>query len=111
MVKLYLDEDVHKKIALSLRLRGYDVISAHELHNHGLHDYEQLQYAISEQRAIFTFNVGDFDKLHKKYIQSGKEHFGILLSRQIPFSETLKRLTHFLFTHTAQEVKDNLFWI
>ena len=28
MIKLYLDEDVHKKIALSLRLKGYDVISA-----------------------------------------------------------------------------------
>lgn len=26
MIKLYLDEDVHKKIALFLRLKGYDHI-------------------------------------------------------------------------------------
>lgn len=26
MIKLYPDEDVHKKIALSLRLKGYDTI-------------------------------------------------------------------------------------
>jgi len=51
MIKLYLDEDVHKKIALSLRLKGYDVISAHEVKNQGLPDYKQLQYAISEQRV------------------------------------------------------------
>jgi len=111
MIKLYLDEDVHKKIALSLRLKGYNVISAHEVQNQGISDYKQLQYAISEQRAIFTFNVGDFDRLHKEYMQSGKEHFGILLSKQIPFSDTLKRLIHFLFTHSSREVKNNLFWI
>jgi uncharacterized protein with PIN domain len=111
MIKLYLDEDVHKKIALSLRLKGYDVISAHEVQNQGLPDYKQLQYALSEQRAIFTFNVGDFNRLHKEYMQSGKEHFGILLSRQIPFKDTIKHLTQFLFTHSAKEVKNNLFWI
>jgi uncharacterized protein with PIN domain len=31
MIKLYLDEDVHKKTATALRLKGYDVISAHEV--------------------------------------------------------------------------------
>ena len=111
MIKLYLDEDVHKKIALSLRLKGYDVISAHEAQNQGLPDYKQLQYAISEQRSIFSFNVSDFDRLHKEYMQSRKEHFGILLSKQIPFSDTLKRLTQFLFTHSAKEIRNNLFWI
>ncbi len=111
MTKLYLDEDVHKKIALYLRIKGYDVVSAHEVKNQGLPDYRQLQYAISEQRAIFTFNVGDFDRLHKEYMESGKEHFGILLSKQMPFSETLKRMTQFLFTHSSKEIKNNLFWI
>ena len=111
MIKLYLDEDVHKKIALALRLKGYNVISAHEIKKQGITDYNQLDNAISEQRAIFTFNIGDFQKLHKKYLDAGKEHFGILLSKQIPFGETLNRLTKFLFTHTPTELKNNLFWI
>ncbi len=76
MVRLCFDEDVHKKIALALRLRGYDVISVHEVKNQGIPDYTQLEYAVSEQRAIFTFNIGDFQRLHKGYIESGKEHFG-----------------------------------
>ena len=111
MIRLYLDEDVHKKIALSLRLKGYDVISAHEVQHQGIADYKQLQYAISQQRAIFTFNVGDFNRLHKEYVQSGNEHCGIILSKQIPISETFKRLAKFLFTHTDKETKNNLFWI
>ena len=111
MIKLYLDEDVHKKVALSLRLKGYDVVSAHEVQNQSLPDYKQLQYAISEQRAIFTFNIGDFDRLHKEYAQSEKEHFGIILSKQITFSDTLKRLIQFLSTHSSKEIENNLFWI
>ena len=111
MIRLYLDEDVHKKTALSLRLKSYDVISAHEVGNQGIPDYKQLHYAISQQRAIFTFNVGDFSRLHKEYAQSGKEHYGIILSKQIPFSETFKRLTQFLFNHTDKDTKNNLFWI
>jgi uncharacterized protein with PIN domain len=111
MIKLYLDEDVHKKIAFSLRLKGYDVVSAHEVQNQSLPDYQQLQYAISEQRAIFTFNVADFDRLHREYTQKGKEHFGIILSKQISFSKTLQRLTQFLSTDFSKDIRNNLFWL
>jgi|SRR4030042_2607141 uncharacterized protein with PIN domain len=111
MIKLYLDEDVHKKIAVALRLKGYDVVSAHEVQKQSLSDYQQLEYAVSEQRAIFTFNAGDFDRLHKEYIKSGKNHFGILLSKQIPIGETINRLTKFLFAHSKEEIRNNIFWI
>jgi len=39
--------------------------------------------------------VGDFNRLHKEYAVTDKRHFGILLSKQIPFGETVKRLTKF----------------
>jgi len=111
MIKLYLDEDVHKIAASSLRIKGYDVISAHDVSNWGLSDIEQLEYAVSEKRAIFTFNAGDFDKMHKAYIENEKEHYGIILSKQIPLSETNSRLIHFLFNTSAQQIKNNLLWL
>ncbi len=111
MIKLYLDEDVHKKIATALRLKGYDVISAHEAQKHSLSDYQQLEYAIDEGRAIFTFNVGDFNRLHKEHIKSRKNHFGILLSRQIPIGDTIKQLVKFLYAHSSVETRNNIFWI
>lgn len=111
MIKLYLDEDVHKKAAIALRARGYDVISAHEVQNWGISDFQQLEYAISQGRAIFTFNKGDFTRLHKECIQRGKSHFGILLSKQIPLNECNIRLTRFLYEHTSKEVKNNIHWI
>ena len=111
MIKLYLDEDVHRKIAASLRLKGYDVVSAHEVRNWGLADSEQLRYAVEEGRAIFTFNSGDFARLHQKHIGSGLTHHGILTSKQVPFSELLTRLTRFLYSKKQEEIKDGFFWI
>jgi len=111
MIKLYLDEDVHKKVASALRLKGYDVVSAHEVQTQSLSDYQQLEYAVLHQRAIFTFNAGDFDRLHKEYLSKGKHHFGIILSKQRPVGETVKALTKFLFTHSVEAGEDNIYWI
>jgi len=111
MTALYLDEDVHKKVATALRLKGYDVVSAHEAQKQSLSDREQLDYAISQRRAIFTFNVGDFTRLHAEYQQKGKKHCGIFLSKQISLSDSIKRLALFLFNHSAVDFSNNIYWI
>ena len=111
MINLYLDEDVHKKVAISLRIKGYDVTSAHEVQNWGISDIKQLEYAISQNRAIFSFNCSDFTKLHNEYILNKKPHLGILLSKQIPLKESIRRLITFLYKHTCEEAKNNIFWI
>jgi len=59
MIKLYLDEDVPDAIALSLRLRGYDVVTVKDTGRKGLKDIEQIQHASSEKRVIFTHNIPD----------------------------------------------------
>ena len=35
-IRLYLDEDVHKRVASALQLRAFDVVSAHEVGQWGL---------------------------------------------------------------------------
>lgn len=109
--KLYLDEDVHKVVARGLRMRGYDVVSAHEVKQIGLSDAEQLAYAISEGRAMVTFNVADYIKLHNNYLASGKRHYGIILSEQRSVGEMIRRLAEFLNRFPADEVGNNLWWL
>jgi len=111
MLKLYLDEDVHKKVATALRLKGYDVISAHEAQKRSLSDEHQLEFAVARRMTLFSFNAGDFDRLHREYLKTGREHFGIILSKQVPIGETIKRLTVFLFTHADQGIKNGIHWI
>jgi hypothetical protein len=75
-VRLYLDEDVHKRVASALRLRHFDVVSAHELGHWGLSDEEQLMHAAAEGRTLFTYNTPDYLRLHLDWLQRGQEHAG-----------------------------------
>ncbi|MDI6793435.1 MAG: DUF5615 family PIN-like protein [bacterium] len=109
--RLYLDEDVHKQLANALRLRGFDVLSVHEVWHAGLNDTQQLDYAVTEKRAIVTFNVADYVKLNKQYLTSDREHYGIIVSAQLPVGEMLRRLLGLLNKFTAGELKNNLWWL
>jgi Domain of unknown function (DUF5615) len=55
-------------------------------------DDEQFALAVSEQRAIVTFNFSDFVDLHEIYIADGKEHWGIILSTEERTGTLVRRL-------------------
>ncbi|MDP6113476.1 MAG: DUF5615 family PIN-like protein [Planctomycetota bacterium] len=77
---LYLDEDASRHaLVAGLRARNVDVSSAIEANTLGEPDEYQLDFAISEGRSIFTFNVADFCRLHSEYTALGKTHPGIIV--------------------------------
>lgn len=108
---IYLDEDVHKRAANALRIRDFDAISAHEIENWGISDQQQLEYTISQERSLVTFNIDDYAKIHKECAISGKKHFGIILSEQLPIGEFINRLLELLNKFAADELEDNLWWV
>lgn len=110
-VRLYIDEDVHESIASELRRRGYDVLNTREVNQRGLPDTEQLAYAATENRTLFSFNAADYIALHKEYLEQGKEHSGIVISNQIPIGETTRRLLALLDQVSANEMKNQLRWL
>lgn len=110
-IRLFADEDVHKRVAFALRLRSFDVISAHEVGRCGCSDEEQLAFASKQQRAIFTYNTADYVKLHLSLLEQGKEHFGIIVSDQLPLGETTRRLLALLNKVTAEEMKNQIRWL
>jgi predicted nuclease of predicted toxin-antitoxin system len=111
MINLYLDENVPEAVALGLRLRGFDVVTVRDTRRKGLSDFEQLQYAASENRAIFTFNVADFQKIHHEFLKGGMEHKGIILSKQLPIGIIVKALLKLLSRVTTAKVKNNIIWL
>ncbi len=110
-ISLYLDEDVHKRVASALRLRHFDVISAHEIGRWGFSDEEQLIHATMENRAIFTYNTTDYLQLHLEWLQRGREHAGIIVSNQLPIGQTMRRLLNLLNQVTADEIQNQLYWL
>ena len=55
-LKFHLDESVSNAIAKGLRMRGIDVTTSPEKGLMGSSDEEQLAYALSQGRVIFTFS-------------------------------------------------------
>ncbi len=110
-IRLYLDEDIHKRVASALRLRHFDVVSAHEVGRWGLSDEEQLTYAATEGRTILTYNTPDYLRLHLDWLRSGKEHYGIIVSDQLPIGETVRRLLNLLNRVTADEMRNQIRWL
>ena len=107
-VRLFLDEDVHLVLASALHKRGYDARHTSEEGRLGTPDKEQLEFAAGEDRCLMTFNVGHFVQLHNSWLQSGREHAGLIVSKQLPVGETLRRLLALLQRETAISMKGQL---
>ncbi len=108
---MFLDEDVHFALAVTLRKRGHDVIHAQELHRKGKSDEEQLSYAIKEKRCLLSFNVKDFVLLHNKYAQNGWEHYGIMISKQLTVGEAMRRILKILQISSQASAKNRLVFL
>ncbi|PPJ62275.1 DUF5615 family PIN-like protein [Cuspidothrix issatschenkoi] len=76
-IKFHLDENVGNAIANGLRMRGVDVTTSPEEELIGESDEQQLAFAVSQKRVIFTFD-DDFLSL----TATGIEHCGIIYARQ-----------------------------
>lgn len=107
-IKLFLDEDVPLAVALALRKRGYDVVHAQELNRKGKSDFEQLRYAVEEERCLLSFNVKDFVLLHNKYVKNEQDHFGVIVSKQLPIGETIRRVLKVLQLFSHESIKSQI---
>ena len=110
-VKLYLDEDVRKLLAIILRDRGYDVISAVEVPLIGVSDRKQLEFAAQENRAILTHNIRDFIMLAREYKSASKPHSGIIVSDQLELGELLNRCLRLLSSTPYEKILNTVVWL
>jgi predicted nuclease of predicted toxin-antitoxin system len=76
-IKFHLDENVTNAIAEGLRRRGIDVTTTPEQSLIGISDEAQLQFALSQNRIIFTQDT-DFLRIH----QTDITHCGIVYCSQ-----------------------------
>ena len=104
-LRLFFDEDVHATVAVALRKRGHDAVLALEEKRLGLSDESQLNFATEENRCLVTFNVGDFVRLHNRWVDGGREHAGIIVSKQLPVGELLRRLLALLQKESGDSMR------
>lgn len=111
---LYLDEDaMARSLVAALRARGADVQTVADAGLCGKADEIQLQWAASNRRAIYTFNVGDFCRLHRKYLENEIEHAGIIVvpRQRYPVKEQIRLLLNLVKTKSAEEMRNYLLFL
>ena len=106
-VTLYIDEDITHKLAKALRERGFDAVAAYKAGNIELPDPAHLEFAASQGRALLTCNTKDFSPLFDEWWEASKEHYGIIVSKQLGFGEMLRRVLNLLNSVTAGEMRNN----
>jgi len=110
-VKLFSDEDFYiGKFAHDIRYLGYDVVDVLDEGLLGYPDDALLEFAINEKRAFLTFNRRHFVRIHKQYMEIGKEHWGIIYSRRghLSYDEVKKRVRKLLESCTAEDLHNQL---
>ncbi|MCI0487175.1 MAG: DUF5615 family PIN-like protein [Blastocatellia bacterium] len=110
-IRLYIDEDAMAYgLAQQLRLRGVDVTTALDEGMIECDDIEHLEYATAQSRVLYSFNIGDYHRLHTEYLIQGKHHAGIILSQQQRYSigEQLRRLLRIITLKTAEDMLNEI---
>jgi len=77
VARLYADENFSRQVIEYLRAFGHNVLTAQEAGNAGLgiSDPDVLAFAVSNYRAVLTFNRRHFFRLHSLQ----PEHDGIII--------------------------------
>lgn len=108
---LYFDEDAGKlSLVQALRSSSVDIITTSEANNLGRPDEEQLIWATEQGRVIYSFNMGDFCRLHSIVIGQNLTHAGILVVPKQSYSigEQLRGILNLIATKSAEEMINQL---
>jgi hypothetical protein len=97
-------------LVVGLRKRGVDILTALEAGTTKETDEQQLAFAAAQGRAIYSFNVGDFCRLHSQWLAEQRRHAGIVLARQqqFPVGEQMRRLVRLVGTLSEEEMRNRL---
>ena len=110
-ITMYFDEDAQDRdLIQALDLRGVDVIGAWASGMRERKDEEHLLWSAGQKRALYSFNVRDYCRLHAEFLAQGRSHAGIILAKQQQYSvgEQMRRLLKLIATKPAEEMTNQL---
>lgn len=106
--KLLLDEHIWTYLATLLRKQGFDVTHVTEIGLAETPDEKIMEYAASKRMAIVTFNIKHFIPLTIQYFDDGKDHYGVVISKELSHGELQRRVTKLLESVTADELMNSV---
>ena len=110
-IKLLLDEHIWEGLVDHLIERGYDIAHINRLGKQSIDDSEVFDLAVSQDRAVLTFNHRDFVPIARERYERELEHAGLILSIQLPRGELLRQVVNLLSSLSAEELRNTVRWL
>lgn len=110
-IEIYLDEDVNVLIAELLRRKGFSATTARDCEQLGKSDKEQIEFAVSQKRALVTHNRVDFERLVKEYFLKDKLHYGVIIAVRRSPKDLTQRIVEILNQINADEIQNQIRYI
>jgi hypothetical protein len=96
-----------------LQARGIDVVTTLGAGLGGEDDEVLLEYASRQGLALFTFNVGDFCRLHADWLREGREHSGVVVvpRQRLAIGEQVRGLAQLTSELSAEDLAGQLIFL
>jgi hypothetical protein len=102
-----MDEDSGDiALVLALQNRGVDVITTLSVNRLKYPDEEQLIWARSQGRVLYSSNIQDFYRLHIAFLSQEQPHSGMILVQQQRYSigELMRGILRLVAAKSAEEM-------
>ncbi|MBD2603340.1 DUF5615 family PIN-like protein [Scytonema hofmannii FACHB-248] len=113
-IQLYMDEDsTGRSLILALQNRGVDVITTLNVNRLSFSDEEQLIWARSQGRVLYSSNIQDFYSLHTVFLTQEQPHSGMILVQQQRYSigELMRGILRLVAAKSAEEMENQVEFI
>jgi Domain of unknown function (DUF5615) len=110
-IRLYLDEDSEDlALVTALEERQVDVITPIASARLRRPDEDQLRWATTQNRVIYTCNVQDFYQLHTQFLTQLEPHSGIIMGQHQRYSigTQLRGLLKLIEVKSAEEMQNQV---
>jgi Domain of unknown function (DUF5615) len=110
-IRLYMDEDSSDTaLVLALENRGLDIITTLSVNRLSFSDEEQLIWARSQSRVLYSSNIRDFYSLHTAFLTQENPHSGMILVQQQRYSigELMRGILRLVAAKSAEEMENQV---
>ena len=110
-IRLYMDEDsTARSLFIALQSRNIDIITSLTTNRLSYSDEQQLLWAKSQGRVIYSANIKDFYHLHTKFLTQGQSHAGIILVQQQRYSigQIMRGILRLIAAKSAEDMIDQV---
>lgn len=94
----------------ALRSRSIDVLTALDAGMIRREDGDHLRFATEHGRVLYSFNLADYDEIHRAWLSDRRDHAGMILAQQkrLSIGEQLRRLVRLVGSRPPESMRNHV---